>query len=106
MFNIVYPNLIDPYGALVITLPFTYPAGSTVSIQVFYSTTQGAEALGWLTPANAGESGTLNYVYSQSEDINGRSMIPMQDTPYSRTGYGACVVIEAGYSVFFSANQT
>lgn len=54
MYNIIYPNPAEPYGALVITLPFTYPAGSTVSVQVSYNTMAGAEALGWLTATQAG----------------------------------------------------
>jgi len=99
------PN--STYSAYIIKLPFTYPAGSVVTITIVYSTESDAEAIGWLNPGQAGESGqNCNYVYSQSEDVNGRSMIPMQDTPAIRVTYGSCIVVETGYNVFMSANRT
>lgn len=88
-------------------MPFVYPAGSVLTLYINYNTNPGAEAIGWLTPAQAGEPNqSCNYVYSQSEDINGRSMIPMQDTPAIRFTYGGCIVINSGYNVFMSANRT
>jgi len=46
------------------------------------------------------------YMFSQSEDINGRSMIPMQDTPSIKQTYNACVTASSAVSTYMSANIT
>lgn len=45
-------------------------------------------------------------MYSESEDIRGRSMIPMQDTPAHRFTYDARVQVPKGFDVRMSANRT
>jgi len=68
----------DPASGSVLTVEFptTMPVGSSYGIQIFYTTAPNSMALTWLTPAQTA-GGVYPYLFSQSEDINGRSMIPM-----------------------------
>jgi leukotriene-A4 hydrolase len=49
---------------------------------------------------------TMNYLYSQCEDIACRSIAPMQDTPGIKITYDARVTVESKYTVKMSANDT
>jgi leukotriene-A4 hydrolase len=61
---------------LIIDLGQTMPVGANYGIQIFYSTAPTALALTWLTPAQT-VGKVYPYMFSQSEDISGRSFIPM-----------------------------
>jgi len=50
--------------------------------------------------------GLLPYMYSQCEDINCRTMGPMQDTPANRITYSARVVTDNSLVSRMSANIT
>ena len=50
--------------------------------------------------------GWLPFVFSQSEDINGRSFIPMQDTPSVKAPYSASISVDSAYQVVMSATNT
>lgn len=45
-------------------------------------------------------------MYTQCEDINCRSVAPVQDTPANRITYGSCVVTNKELTPYMSANKT
>ena len=45
-------------------------------------------------------------MYTQCEDINCRSVLPVQDTPANRITYSASVVAQNEFVVKMSANET
>jgi leukotriene-A4 hydrolase len=61
-----------------------------IKVKVHYSTTPQCTAVGWLEPAQT-KSGQYPYLYSQSQAIHGRSMLPCQDTPAVKATYSANV---------------
>jgi len=61
--------------------------------------------MSWMTKAQTAGK-TMPYMYSQCEDINCRSIVPVQDTPSNKVTYSARVETEKGYVVKMSANQT
>ena len=48
----------------------------------------------------------MPYLYSQCEDINCRSIVPVQDTPSNKVTYSARVESEKEFAVHMSANMT
>jgi len=46
----------------------------------------------------------LPFLFSQFQDINGRSAAPLQDTPSVKYTYGACVTVQNVFNVWMSAN--
>ena len=92
-------------SVLVIDMNQTLPYLAEVSIQIYYNTTSDGQALQWLTPEQT--SGKVYpYMYSQCEDINCRTMIPLQDTPAIKVTYGSCVYADRNLDVYMSANRT
>ncbi len=82
-------KLGEPDAALGAPLTVTLPSGAT-HVRVRYSTAPGAMGLQWLEPAQtAGKKHP--YLYSQSEAIQARSWIPLQDTPSVRAAYSAVI---------------
>jgi aminopeptidase N len=73
-------------------------------VRIDYSTSPDAAALQWLTPAQT-MSGKRPFMFSQSETINARSWVPLQDTPAVRFTYSAHVTAPAGLRVVMSANN-
>lgn len=45
-------------------------------------------------------------MYTQCEDINCRSVAPLQDTPAIRITYGSCVTVNKQVTAYMSANKT
>ncbi len=70
-------------------LTIELPEGAT-KVRIAYRTSQGAEALQWLTPEQT--SGKKRpFMYSQNQSINARSMAPVQDTPAVRMTWSAII---------------
>jgi len=58
-----------------------------------------------MTPAQTACK-TLPYLFTQCEDIACRSVAPMQDTPSIKITYDARVIVQDGFTVKMSANET
>lgn len=89
----------DKGQALHITL-----AGQPQHVRIDYHTAPTATALQWLTPAQT-MSGKRPFMFSQSETINARSWVPLQDTPAVRFTYSAHIDAPAGLRVVMSADN-
>ena len=77
----------DPILGAPLTIPL--PDGAT-HVRVRYRTSPAAMGLQWLEPAQtAGKR--RPYLYSQSQAIQARSWIPLQDTPGVRAPYSAVI---------------
>lgn len=72
---------------LSISFPHCCAATSEMRIRIAYRTSDQANALQWLDPAQT--FGSKPYVYSQGQAIRTRSWIPLQDSPAVRTTYSA-----------------
>ncbi len=98
------PYTLDPLDAkkgqaLHITLP-----RQSDKVRIWYHTAPSAPALQWLTPAQT-LSGKRPFMFSQSETIDARSWIPLQDTPAVRFTYTARIDAPQGLRVVMSADN-
>lgn len=73
-------------------------------VRIDYRTSPDAAALQWLTPAQT-MSGKRPFMFSQSETINARSWVPLQDTPAVRFTYTARIAAPDGLRVVMSADN-
>ncbi|RYM32508.1 M1 family peptidase [Brumimicrobium glaciale] len=73
-------------------------------VNIYYSTSPSAEALGWLAPELTG-SGKYPFLYTQGQAILTRSWIPVQDTPENRITYSATVKVPEGMLPLMSATN-
>lgn len=77
---------------------------STDSVTIYYSTSEGAEALQWLTPMQtAGKK--QPFLFTQSQAILARSWVPIQDSPGIRFTYEADVKVPSGLLALMSAEN-
>lgn len=73
-------------------------------VKVFYKTSPSAEGLQWLSAAQtAGKK--QPYLFSQSQPINARSWIPLQDSPKARVTFNAKIMAPHGMRVVMSADN-
>ena len=76
----------------------------TQTVTIHYSTSEGAEALQWLTPEQtAGKKHP--FLFTQSQAILARTWIPVQDSPGLRFTYNAEVKVPAGLMALMSASN-
>jgi aminopeptidase N len=85
--------------ALRIDLPQQAP-----KVRIHYRTAPTASALQWLNPAQT-LSGKRPFMFSQSQPINARSWVPVQDTPSVRFTYSARIEAPEGLRVVMSADN-
>jgi aminopeptidase N len=85
--------------ALHIELP-----GQAPKVRIHYRTAPTASALQWLSPAQT-LSGKRPFMFSQSQSINARSWVPVQDTPSVRFTYSARIEAPEGLRVVMSADN-
>jgi len=78
--------------------------GQPSKVRIFYRTAPTASALQWLTPAQT-MSGKHPFMFSQSESIDARSWVPVQDTPAVRFTYSAHIDAPRGLRVVMSADN-
>jgi len=83
--------------ALRIALPF-----QPKKVRIYYSTAASASALQWMAPRQT-MSGKHPFMFSQSQEINARSWVPLQDTPAVRFTYSARITAPQGLRVLMSA---
>ncbi len=85
--------------ALHVALP-----GQPAKVRIHYKTAPTAAALQWLTPKQT-MSGKYPFMFSQSQPINARSFMPVQDTPAVRFTYTARIQAPEGMRVVMSADN-
>ena len=77
---------------------------SNKKIIIHYQTSETAEGLQWLTPRQT--LGKVHpYLFSQSQPINARSWIPLQDSPKARITFTATISAPEGLRVVMSADN-
>lgn len=76
--------------------------GSTFTIRFKYSVDNTATAVQWLPPS-ATKGGQYPYVFTQSQAIHARSLLPCMDTPGVKTTYSAIVTAPKWCTVLMSA---
>jgi leukotriene-A4 hydrolase len=79
-------------------------AGQPGKVRIYYHTAPTATALQWLTPQQT-MSGKRPFMFSQSETIDARSWVPLQDTPAVRFTYSARIDAPQGLRVVMSADN-
>ena len=78
--------------------------GQPGKVRIHYRTAPTASALQWLTPMQT-MSGKRPFMFSQSESIDARSWVPVQDTPAVRFTYSARIEAPQGLRVVMSADN-
>lgn len=92
----------DSFGTkLEITIPET-EVGKSSTIRVYYETSPDSSALQWLSPEQTA-GGVHPYLYSHSQAIHARALLPCQDTPSVKTPYTASIRAPMGLTVLMSA---
>ena len=84
-------------------LQIKLPAQQT-KVRIHYRTAPTATALQWLQPVQT-MSGKYPFMFSQSQAINARSWVPIQDTPAVRFTYTARIEAPEGLRVVMSADN-
>jgi leukotriene-A4 hydrolase len=103
-FTIAQPNPLIG-SVLQVQLDREVRTGEWVHIGIEYTTSPDGHAFSWLTAAQtAGQK--LPYMFTQCEDINCRSVAPLQDTPSNRITYSANITAPKEFVVKMSANET
>lgn len=85
--------------ALTITVP-----ADAKRVRVSYKTAPTATALQWLEPAQTA-GGKQPFLFSQSEAIQARSWIPLQDSPAVRITYKAAIQAPRGLTALMAADH-
>jgi len=78
---------------------------SVTSVRVTYNTTSEARAMNWLTKDQTATK-VLQYLFTQCEPIECRSIAPLQDTPSIKSTYSANITVKNPYIAKMSAIDT
>ena len=78
--------------------------GQPRKVRIHYRTAPTASALQWLNPVQT-MSGKQPFMFSQSQTIDARSWVPVQDTPAVRFTYSARIDAPQGLRVVMSADN-
>ncbi|UOD32570.1 M1 family metallopeptidase [Massilia violaceinigra] len=73
-------------------------------VRIYYRTSPSATALQWLAPVQT-MSGKQPFMFSQSQTIDARSWVPLQDTPAVRFTYSAHIEAPKNLRVVMSADN-
>lgn len=84
------------------SLSISLPPGAT-RVRINYQTAPTAGALQWLDPPQTA-GGRLPFLFSQSQAIQARSWIPLQDSPAVRVTYTATVQAPEGLTILMAAD--
>lgn len=100
-------NVASPHAVLGSKVSVAVPEdlrseGSTFVIRFNYSIDPEASAVQWLPPS-ATKGGKHPYVFTQSQAIHARSLIPCMDSPAVKTSYQAVVTAPSWSTVLMSA---
>ncbi|MCF7805379.1 MAG: M1 family metallopeptidase [Candidatus Marinimicrobia bacterium] len=76
----------------------------TEMVTVYYETSDDAGALQWCSPEQTA-GGSAPFLYSQSQFIEARSWIPLQDSPGVRMTYSATITVPKGYLALMAAEN-
>lgn len=79
-------------------------SGQPRKVRIHYRTAPTATALQWLSPVQT-MSGKRPYMFSQSQNIEARSWVPLQDTPAVRFTYTARIEAPEDLRVVMSADN-
>ena len=77
----------------------------TQTVDIYYSTTEGAESLQWLQPENTA-GGKYPFLYTDSQPILSRTWFPCQDSPGVRQTYTARIKTMSGLMVVMSGKNS
>jgi len=80
------------------------PEANTGHVLIRYETAPGAGALQWLSPARTA-GGKQPFLFTQSEAIQARTWIPIQDSPRVRVTYDATVLVPPGLKAVMAADS-
>ena len=101
-------ELSDNHPVLGRKISVSFPPmdkGSSLTIRFYYSVDNTASALQWLAPS-ATKGGQHPYLFSQSQAIHARSLLPCMDSPGVKTPYTAVVTAPKWCTVLLSALQS
>jgi leukotriene-A4 hydrolase len=76
----------------------------TTDIRIRYATSPRATALQWLEPAQT-DGGRQPFLYTQSQPIHARSIVPLQDTPRTRLRFEAELDVPYGLTPLMAAES-
>jgi leukotriene-A4 hydrolase len=85
---------------LTIDLPLVQP---NYKLKIEYETTDGCTALQWLTPEQT-YGKKFPFLFSQSQAIHARTLLPCQDSPMIKATYSGSVSVLEPMTVVMSAN--
>lgn len=90
---------------LTVTIPEALRSeGSVLKVLIFYTASPTASAIQWLSP-DATKGKKHPYVFTQSQAIHARSLLPCMDAPGVKTSYTAIVTAPEWCTVLMSALQ-